>query len=361
MKNLFKIGCNFDPQLIEICKELNEKYKDKGQVVEFFGSDREHEELAARPGWRLPSMDMDFFADYVKKCKEAGIVFNYTMNSIQPYGSKNEMLKHKEEIQQFVKQLEEIGVYRITIANPMLALIIREVSNIKLEISCIAHIDAVTQIKYYYETFGIDKFCLSILKNRNRDWLKNAAAYCKQNNIILEFLANEFCGVAGPGYATHCVFRDSCYLCHALNRTKEDSMSYNNYPMGYCMNARNSDPESFLRMRWIRPEDLHYYREIGLNYFKVSGRTGSVDYLKKMIEAYLSESFEGNLLQLWKPLETIYSEKDEFQQEHPIDIPNKKLDGFLDHWFKQNWECENHVCGTTCTYCKKFFEERIAN
>ena len=54
----------------------------------------------------------------------------------------------------------------------------------------------------------------------------------------------EMCGVAGidnqgSHYATHCVFRDSCYICHACNRTKEESMLDNNYPMSYCMSARS--------------------------------------------------------------------------------------------------------------------------
>lgn len=359
-KKFYKVGCNFDLELINKVSELNKKYKDKAQVVEFFGSDAKHEELTARPGWRLPNISMEYFENYIKKAKENGILFNYTMNSIQPYGSKNELLAHKKEVQDFVKWLEKIGVYRITIANPMMALIIREVSDIELEMSCIGHVDTVTQLRFYHEELGINKFCVSILKNRNKKWLKNAAKYADENKIILELLANEFCSVAGIGnnkspYATHCVFRDSCYLCHAMNRTKEDSMSYNNYPMNYCMSARNSTPEAWLRTRWIRPEDLHYYNDININYFKVSGRTGSTEYLSRIIEAYMSESFDANLLELWKPLETIYNGEQESSHKHSVNIPNKKLNGFLDKWFVgEGWECADELCGTTCTYCEEF-------
>lgn len=361
--NLYKVGCNFDPNLIDRIVELNEKYKGQAKVVELFGSDAEHEELTARPGWRLPSMSAEFFADYVKKAKDKGLLFNYTMNSIQPYGSKMEMIAHKQEIQDFVKWLEKIGVYRITIANPMMALFIRGVSDIELEMSCIGHIDTVTQLKFYHEQLGINKFCGSILKNRNKKFLKRCADYCNENGLIYELLANEFCSVAGVDkdgipYATHCAFRDSCYLCHAMNRTKEDSMAYNNYPMNYCMSARNSTGEAWLRTRWIRPEDQKYYNEIGINYFKVSGRTGTTDYIIRVLEAYMSENFDANLLELWKPLETIYNGKKESQHEHQINIPNKKLDGFLDKWFKgDGWECENEMCGVTCDYCKKFMDK----
>lgn len=362
--NLYKVGCNFDLKLIDEVKRLNEKYEGRGKVVEFFGSDAGHEELTARPGWRLPDISMEFFKEYIKKAKDAGIVFNYTMNSIQPYGSKVGLLNHKAEVQAFVKELEAAGVYRITIANPMLALIIREVSDIELEMSCIGHIDTVTQLRFYHEELHINKYCGSILKNRNKKFLKRCADYCNENNLIMELLANEFCSVAGIGnngsaYTTHCAFRDSCYLCHAMNKTKEDSMSYNNYPMNYCMSARNSTPQSWLRTRWIRPEDQHYYNEIGINYFKISGRTGTTEYLSRMIEAYMSESFDSNLLELWKPLETIYNGQKESSHQHTVDIPNKQLDGFLDKWFEgDGWECENEMCGTTCKYCEEFAKKK---
>lgn len=363
-KNYYKVGCNFNPELINVVKELNEKYKNHGRIVELFGSDRDTEEVTARPGWRLPKISKEYFADYVKKLNNIGVKFNFTMNSIIPYGSKVEMVKHKKDIQDLVKWLESIGVYRLTIANPEILIMVREVSNIEVEMSCITHIDTVTQMKYYHETFGVNKFCCSILKNRNKEFLIRAQDYCNRNGCILEIMCQEMCGVAGidnqgSHYATHCVFRDSCYICHACNRTKEESMLDNNYPMSYCMSARSSTPEAWLRMRWIRPEDQKIYREkTGVNYFKLSGRTGTLEYMKFVLEAYMSESYDGNLLGLWKPLSSIYDGKTELKSKTDIDIPNKKLDGFINKWMDGNgWECENHECGYSCRYCEQFAKE----
>lgn len=363
-KNYYKVGCNFDPELINVVKELNEKYKNHGRIVELFGSDRDTEEVTARPGWRLPKISKEYFADYVKKLNDIGVKFNFTMNSIIPYGSKVEMVKHKKDIQDLVKWLESIGVYRLTIANPEILIMVREVSNIEVEMSCITHIDTVTQMKYYHETFGVNKFCCSILKNRNKEFLIRAQDYCNRNGCILEIMCQEMCGVAGidnqgSHYATHCVFRDSCYICHACNRTKEESMLDNNYPMSYCMSARSSTPEAWLRMRWIRPEDQKIYREkTGINYWKVSGRTGTLEYMKFVLEAYMSETYDGNLLGLWKPLSSIFDGKTELKSKTDIDIPNKKLDGFIDKWMNGNgWECENHECGYSCRYCEQFAKE----
>lgn len=358
MENLFKIGCNFDFDLINIVKDLNDQYKGKGCVKEFFGSDAIHHHVTARPQWRLTDISIPDLEKYVQKSLDAGIYFNYTMNSISPYASKVECMKHEKELKDWVKALENMGVYRITVANPMLAMMIREVSNIELELSTISHLDTVTQLKYYHEQLGINKFCGSILKNRNKKFLKNCADYCNANNLIYEVLANESCGVAGDGYATHCIYRDSCYICHATCVTKEDSMLYKNYPMNFCMSSRKNNEEAWIKMRMIRPEDLKFYNDIGINYFKVSGRTGSTEYLKTVLEAYLKQDYHGNFLALWKPLETIYNQKKESEHKFRDYIDNKKLDGFLNHWFDgDGFSCENEMCGTTCHYCRDFYQK----
>ena len=359
MSNQFKVGCNFDFELINKVADLNEKYKGKAEVKEFFASPSSAAPMTARPDWRLPNISDKDFEKYVQLSLDKGILFNVVLNSIQPFMSKPSMVNHKEYIQNYVKWLENIGVYRITFANPMMAMFIREVSNIELEASCILHIDTPTQMKYLHETLGVNKFCNSILKNRSRDFLINCANYCNENNLILELLANEFCYNASADYATHCVYRDSCYLCHATCKTKEESMMYNNYPMQYCMSSRNGNQEQWLRSRWIRPEDLKIYNTIGINYFKVSGRTGGTPYIVKVLESYMNEKYEGNLLGLWKPLETIYNGKEESEQELIDNIPNEKLDGFINHWFDKNFECENQMCGTTCTYCRDFYNKKI--
>ncbi len=109
------------------------------------------------------------------------------------------------------------------------------------------------------------------------------------------------------------------------------------------MGSRNGNQEGWLRSRWIRPEDLHYYNDIGIDYFKLSGRTGTTSYLTSIMEDYMRGSHEGSLLTLWKPLETIYNGKDESKQELQDFIDNKKLDGFLDHWFEdeRGFYCED--------------------
>ncbi len=354
----YKLGTNLDIKLLDEVQYLNDKFKNKEiQITELFGSDRQHAYLTARPEFRLPDVSKSDFEMFVKMCNAIDVEFNYTMNSIYP-GSKRFLVEQKSEIMEFVKYLEEIGVKRLTIANPILMDIVREASKtIKIEISTIAHIDAVTQIRYYKENYDIDKVCGNLMKNRSYKFLKKVASYCNSIGVKYELMVNEFCITGGFDYSTHCVFRDSCYLCHASNITKEDALTLNGYPMQYCMTSRKTHPANWLRARFIRPEDIDRYVALGITNFKITGRTGTTEYLAAMAHAYMEKKWDGNLLELWKPLETIYSGQKELEFSHPANIPNSQLGNFLDHWFNgDGFYCEDVVCGVDCKYCEEFYD-----
>lgn len=354
MKNNFKVGVNFDMNLLKSIIKMNEA-NPKNKVTELYGSDRAHAALAARPDFRLPDVDEDQFETYIKTAADAGIGFNYTMNSIIPYGSKCNFALHQNEVVYFVRYLEDVGVKRITVANPMMLELIRNIvkSDIELEVSTIMHVDTVTQIRYLFEKYGVRKVCCNLNKNRDFKFLEAASAYCQNNGIIFELMANEFCGVGGSNYATHCIYRDSCYICHATNVTKDDAASFNDYPMCFCTRSRNENPANWLRVKFIRPEDIKVYNDIGINHFKITGRTGSSEYILRTIKSYLDESYHGNLLGLWKPLESIKDEK--VEAIHPFYIPNESLDGLIKKWSEGYHNCDNEVCGETCTYCENFY------
>ena len=357
VKNKFKVGVNFDIDLLKEIIKLNEEFEDS-KVEELYGSIMLDAKFAARPDFRLPNVQYDQLREYVKIANDNGIKFNYTLNSLLPFGSKVELCKNKEKVATLVNFLESIGVYRITVANPILLEIIRNFvkSDIEIEISTCAHIDTVTQIKYYHEKYGVNKVCGNLNKNRDFKFLESAANYCNKNGIIYELMANEFCGVGGSDYTTHCVYRDSCYLCHATNKTYEDSMLLDNYPMNICTNSRNENPSNWLKLRWIRPEDLSVYNNIGLNYFKITGRTGSSEYIIKTIRSYMEQKFDGNLLNLWKPLESIKPGTKESEIK-TLFIDNNLLDGFIDYWAKNKHNCDYVICGETCKYCNDYYEK----
>lgn len=357
MANL-TVGCNFDKKLIDFAKE-NNLNPHNNKVTEFYGSIALHSNYTARPKYRLPNVSERYLAEYIDTCNKAGISFNYTLNTLYP-GSKREVYEDYASFISLVKFLHRIGVKSITISNPIYAEIIRASKiQINITISTIAHIDTVTQIKIWKERYNISKVYANILKNRSIRFLENASAYCAENNIELSLLANEFCGNGltnndGTSSSTHCIYRDSCFLFHSENKELNDDSLFNNFPMDKCINSRN-DVETWLKTRFIRPEDIKKYESIGITNFKITGRTGSTAYLKTIINAYSIGKWNGNLLSLWKPLETIKTKEKELSFKHKLHIDNKRLDNFVDYWFNnKNHECANELCGVTCTYCNDF-------
>jgi len=360
MSIFYKLGCNFDKKLIEGIDKLNQKYEDS-IINEVYGSDKDHAFLTARPEFRLKEISMANLKAYVKKCNKYNIEFSYALNSIFP-GDKRQITEHGRFIHRFIKFLEDIGVKRLIISNPIMADIARGASKtINIEVSTIAHIDAITQIKYWKEKYNIDKVCGNLMKNRNMTFLYRENKYCVDNNIKLDLIVNEFCGVGSDNYATHCIYRDSCYIFHSTNQFKQDAELLEGYPMNYCISSRKIDPACWLKLRWILPQNVDdYWNILHINNFKITGRTGSTEYLLKIANAYMKKEWKDNLLSLWKPLETIRTEESELKFKQPFYIDSGKLNDFIMKWFNDwNHECEKEVCGDTCTYCNKFYKEHL--
>lgn len=356
----FKVGCNFDASLLSEIDELNNAYSETN-IAELYGSDKDHAYLTARPAYRLPDIAPKDFETFVKRVLDRGLIFNYTMNS--PYPGSKKVLKEREKlIQQLVKHLEGIGISLVTISNPLIAEIVRSAStSIGIEVSTIANVESVTQIKAWHDRYNISGICTSLHRNRSFRFIQNAAAYCRQNSIKLTLMANEFCSTGGAreSYSTSCIFRESCYFCHAENETKKDDLLFRGYPMSQCMASRASGA-SWLKCFFIRPEDLEFYQSIGVSQFKITGRTGSTNYLRTILEAYMRKEFDGNLLSLWKPLQTIRNGRGELEFTHKLFIDNKQLGRFLDNWKKnRSHNCSDELCGVTCTYCDEFYKDML--
>ena len=360
--NHFKIGTGFDMSVIDTVKSLNEKYAGESVVSEFYGSCRTDSQLAARPPFRLPNISDDQFAEFVKAAHDIGVKVNYTLNSIAPYGSKHAFARARFQIIECLEFLIANEVDIITVASPILLEFIRKTYGdafpIDIEISTVAHVDTLTQIKYYHDRYGVKKVCGNLLKNRDFEFTMYANDLCKKLGMQYELMVNEFCGVGTKDYATHCIYRDSCYICHATNVTYEHTQELDGYPMEFCTAGRNANPANWLRSQFIRPEDIKQYNFFtGVDRFKITGRTGSPEYQMRTLEAYMSGSFDGDLLELWKPLETIKAENEGESVGYKI-IPNKKLDGFI-KFFVKGHLCANEVCGDTCDYCQIFYDNAM--
>lgn len=123
MQNHLKIGSNFDYQLIDKIREINNKHTES-IIDEVYGSRRESAKLTARPAFRLPDIDRRTFCKYARQLKNAGISFNYTLNTSY-LGSKEEIQKNESSILEYIKFLSDSCVDIITVTLPLMAEYIR--------------------------------------------------------------------------------------------------------------------------------------------------------------------------------------------------------------------------------------------
>lgn len=292
------LGTNFDKELPRKLNYLNHKYeRNNVRVTEVYGSIQDFRIFgSARPKFRVSDISISEFERQVAEYREYGINVNYTENT--PIIKKSEI--DKAEIKRKLEYLQSIGVSRITLAHPLAIELVTELSDMKIEISTIYKCNTEYQlIELNRRSANINKVCLDVSDNRNFDLIAKLNSTSLKLGIDIELLANEFC-------ITNCADRVQCYNEHAQNENDSDAAKFKRYPMGICTNIRTMNPIEWTRARFILPQSLNFYsKHLGITHFKVTGRTHPTHYILEMAEAYLSEHYSGNLLQLWADVKNI--------------------------------------------------------
>lgn len=342
------VGSNFDFGLIESIKALNKKYKKNNiQVSELYGSlpRSVFNTPSARPDFRIAEISMEVFAEFVKKCHEAGLKFNYTLNS--PLTS-DWFKKNKNFYDIFLDYMKTAEVDIVTIAHslPMNYLF----GKITIEVSTIMEVDNINAIQYYLDYLEVHKICLSIAKNRDFKFLKLLSKTKYVQNI--ELLANEFCSFYGIPCQNF--LRKACYQMHALGGNQNNK--HKGFPMLWCSFTREASPVSWLKANAIYPHDLYYYTDLGFNKFKLSGRTLPTEFILKTVEAYLSfgEVQDDNLLRLWGDVKFTHTNDKMQMSETKISLKKLKNIDFLKHFYNSKDSCASKLC-SKCVYCHKIY------
>jgi hypothetical protein len=160
---------------------------------------------------------------------------------------------------------------------------------IKTKISTFQKIDNVSMARYF-EDMGADAIMLSEHSNRDLELLKGirAATNCK-----LVIIANVGCLYGCPNMHSHA---NSIAHNGAKSGTKR-GYGVETYQL-FCNSHRLKDPAEFVKSRWIRPEDLHIYEEIGIDLIKIIDRHTTTENLITRTKAYHERSYEGNFIDI---------------------------------------------------------------
>jgi len=303
----------------------------------------------------IPQMTTKQAEEYIKLAHSAGLTFNYLLNA----PCMNNMEWDKDTHQKLLEHLEWLssaGVDSVTVAIPyLLELIKRQFPHLKVEVSTIAHVSSVARAKLF-ESLGANSIILD--SNVNRDF-KLLEAIRNSVRCELGVLTNSLCLYQCPYEYYH-----NNTLGHASQSHNPLNGFYMDYCVVHCTLDRLSDSSQIIKSRWVRPEDIHIYEEIGIDFFKIGGRAMPTQWIINATEAYSSHHYQGNLYDILSVLtpEIRYAnltasspQITKIDSLPKVYIDNQALEGFIDFFKKQ--DCLSGC--SHCDYCQKIADKVI--
>ncbi len=175
-------------------------------------------------------------------------------------------------------------------------------------------------------------------RSLNRDFkaLENTVSAIRQAypDVDIELMANEGC-------LNHCPFKLTHDAQISLSNTRlVPEMTHRISQKHGCHDFFLGHPHLFLSSPFIRPEDLTAYAQLA-DTVKISGRTLGSRFLRQAVNAYIHQSFDGNLLELMDATRFL-------AESYHVD--NKQLGPDFLHTLAG---C-NHLC-VNCTRCRDLF------
>ncbi len=233
----------------------------------------------------------------------------------------------------YFDRLDDIGIDSITVADPFLVEMLSKEYNMEVVVSVLSFVDSPQKAEFY-EQMGADTIVVDPVVNRDFARLQaiKDAVDCK-----LKLLVNEGCLYQCPFRYSHFNF-----FSHANGPGPKPNV-LDDYYYYKCLSLRIRNPELIIKSPWIRPEDIKEYNHI-TDMFKIGGRTHFISWILNNVNAYSSQSYEGNLIDL---LDSIHDLRDLFY------IPNKQLDGAINQWKGCSKVCND------CGYCKRLAEKVV--
>lgn len=346
----------------------------KEEVIELYGKLARDYVGGGRSSATIPHPSKRKARLHIKEAHNNNLKFNYLLNATCLDNSEFTR-KGQKKLHKLLDWLTDLKVDSITVSIPyLLEIIKKQYPHFEVNVSTQVGVDTVQRAKYW-EDLGADKITLSVLDvNRNFNLLNTIR---KSVKCKLQLIANLHCLYSCPFYKYHADINS-----HASQGSHKSKGFFVDYCLIRCSYMRLKDPVEFIRSGWIRPEDIRYYENIGIDTIKFVNRGMDTNSISKIVAAYTSRSYEGNLLDLFpEPSKNIMGQKlDVFHSfmyffrpfsinlfkllkkrevilsKNNFYIDNKSLNGFIEYFLKEN--CREKSC-QECRYCDEVSKKVI--
>lgn len=194
-------------------------------------------------------------------------------------------VEHIRKILEYLQSLQ--GLSGVVAVNPLyMKFIKKKLPFLEVQTSVNCYIKNVEHAKYF-------DFCDVITVDRDINWefdlLKDIN---KKTGKKIKVLVNEGC-------LSNCPYRNIHYnmLSHGFGRDVDHSMEKAEFfSENACTSIYREKPWMFFKIPFVRPEDVKLFNFV--DEFKLSTRIFDTDTIVKILEAYIDESFDGNLVEI---------------------------------------------------------------
>ncbi|MFX1497367.1 MAG: U32 family peptidase [Promethearchaeota archaeon] len=305
----------------------------------------------------LKNVNDEAITEYIREVHKKKMTFSYALNAPCMNNMEYDPNYHKELLK-YLQWISDIGTDYIIVSIPLLIQLIKEqFPKLKIRVSTVSHVNSVNRAKFY-ESFGADEITTDYMINRDFKTLEKIRKSVKCNIILL----------CSDGCLYQCPFRLYHYniLGHASQTFQQFGCYYIDTCVLNCSTIKYSNPTEVIKCRWIRPEDLSHYEAIGINSFKIAGRSMPTSWIVRSVRAFSSRKYEGNLTDILEAFRFSFGDAQEKdpatgfketlgKESTKLIIDNTKLNGFIEFFKKQNCIA---MCGD-CNYCAEWAKKAV--
>ena len=344
-----------------------------GVALEIYGKLNSDFLGGGKHSFQLPYVSKRKIERNIIAIHKAGFKFNYLLNGTC-LNNFEWTIGGQRKIGSLLDWLVEIRVDAVTVAIPYLLVMIKnKYPGLRVAVSTLVGINSVPAARHW-EDLGADRITL-LNTDVNRDFplLRKLR---KAVNCQLQLIAN-----------VNCLYRCPFYLQHGnlASHSSQKGHRLKGFVIDYCrISCRYRqivNPAEFIRSPWIRPEDVGYYEDIGVDSLKLIDRGMNTFWISLILQAYLKRKYAGNLIDLFpSPLKTLrFNRFDPWHlsryfffpgfvnifkllklrgllKDPAVYIDNQKLDNFLEFFTKN--DCNLRSC-RDCGYCEKIAQETV--
>ncbi len=259
--------------------------------------------------------------EYRRYLEDKGIKFTYLLNAPHTVKDNPEYRSNLNKYLEWI--LGELKPDALTISSHDLMRYVRTLDqSIPIHVSTIAGVKTVRDLETFMDIHP-DRIVPHHDIGKRWSDLKDLIDFGQVNGVDCEIMVTESC-------LFHCPKRDAHYK-YLAQKDADSSFHIT------CNAQKLLNPREFLLAGGVvRPEDLQIFEDMGVKYFKITGRSKPSSWLPEVVNAYQKRRYDGNLVRLLGLDPTL-------QAESWIYINNRSLDGFLPGFPQtQSYEDETH-------------------